>query len=151
MIPVEEAIDLVLQAVRPLPPVRVPFNDALGLVLAEDVHAAEPMPSFRAASVDGYAVIASDTAKIRKVVGDQAAGYVADVQVTPGTAVRVTTGAPVPPGADAMVMVESTEERDGYVQVKSSRYRSISYDRQNGSAGSSSATCRGYVNRGRVG
>lgn len=118
MIPVEEAIDLVLQAVQPLPPVRAPFNDALGLVLAEDVHAAEPMPPFRAASVDGYAVIASDTAAIRQVVGDQSAGYVDDVQVTPGTAVRVTTGAPVPPGADAMVMVESTEEQGGYVEIK---------------------------------
>ena len=118
MIPVEEAIDLVLQAVQPLPPVRVPFNDALGLVLAEDVRAAEPMPPFRAASVDGYAVIASDTAAIRQVVGDQSAGYVDDVQVTPGTAVRVTTGAPVPPGADAMVMVESTEEQGGYVEIK---------------------------------
>jgi molybdopterin biosynthesis enzyme len=82
MIPIEEAIDLVLQAVQPLPPVRAPFNDALGLVLAEDVHAAEPMPPFRAASVDGYAVIASDTAAIRQVVGDQSAGYVDDVQVT---------------------------------------------------------------------
>jgi molybdopterin molybdotransferase len=118
MIPIEEAIDLVLQAVQPLPPVRAPFNDALGLVLAEDVHAAEPMPPFRAASVDGYAVIASDTAAIRQVVGDQSAGYVDDVQVTPGTAVRVTTGAPVPPGADAMVMVESTEEQGGYVEIK---------------------------------
>jgi molybdenum cofactor synthesis domain-containing protein len=118
MIPVEEAIDLVLQAVQPLPPVRVPFYDALGLVLAEDVRAAEPMPPFRAASVDGYAVIASDTAAIRQVVGDQSAGYVDEVQVTPGTAVRVTTGAPVPPGADAMVMVESTREQDGYVEIK---------------------------------
>jgi molybdenum cofactor synthesis domain-containing protein len=118
MIPVEEAIDLVLQAIQPLPPVRIPFNDALGLVLAEDVRATEPMPPFRAASVDGYAVIASDTAKMRKVVGDQAAGYVDDVQVTPGTAVRVTTGAPVPPGADAMVMVESTREQEGYVEIR---------------------------------
>jgi molybdenum cofactor synthesis domain-containing protein len=118
MIPVEEAIELVLEAVQPLPPVRVPFNDALGLVLAEDVHAAEPMPPFRAASVDGYAVIASDTTKIRKVVGDQAAGYVDEVQVTTGTAVRVTTGAPIPPGADAMVMVESTKEQGGYVEIK---------------------------------
>jgi molybdenum cofactor synthesis domain-containing protein len=118
MIPVEEAIELVLEAVQPLPPVRVPFNDALGLVLAEDVHATEPMPPFRAASVDGYAVIASDTTKIRKVVGDQAAGYVDEVQVTTGTAVRVTTGAPIPPGADAMVMVESTKEQGGYVEIK---------------------------------
>jgi molybdenum cofactor synthesis domain-containing protein len=118
MIPVEEALDLVLQAVHPLPPMHVPFNDALGLVLAEDVHAPEPMPSFRSASVDGYAVIAADPVAIRQVVGDQSAGYVDDVQVTPGTAVRVTTGAPIPPGADAMVMVEFTQEQDGYVEIK---------------------------------
>lgn len=118
MIPVEEAIDIILQAVHPLQPVCVSFNDALGLVLAEDVHAAEPMPPFRAASVDGYAVIATDPAPARRVVGDQSAGYINDLQVTTGTAVRVTTGAPVPPGADAIVMVEFTEEQDGYVTIK---------------------------------
>jgi len=117
MIPVEEAIDIILQAVQPLQPVRVPFHDALGLVLAEDVHAAEPMPPFRAASVDGYAVISNDPAPVRRVVGDQSAGYIDDLQVTTGTAVRVTTGAPVPPGADAMVMVEFTEEQDGRVAI----------------------------------
>jgi molybdopterin molybdotransferase len=118
MIPVEEAIDLILQAVHPLQPVRVSFHDTLGLVLAEDVHAAEPMPPFRATSVDGYAVIATDPAPVRRVVGDQAAGYINDLQVTMGTAVRVTTGAPVPTGADAIVMVEFTEEQDGYVTIK---------------------------------
>jgi len=118
MIPVEEAIDLVLQAVHPLQPVHVPFHDALGLVLAEDVRASEPMPPFRAAAVDGYAVIATDPTAARRVVGDQSAGYVDDLQVTTGTAVRVTTGAPVPSGADTMVMVEFTEEQDGYVEIK---------------------------------
>jgi gephyrin len=108
MIPVEEAIDLILQAVHPLQPVRVSFHDTLGLVLAEDVHAAEPMPPFRATSVDGYAVIATDPAPVRRVVGDQAAGYINDLQVTMGTAVRVTTGAPVPTGADAIVMKSKT-------------------------------------------
>ncbi|MEJ2557470.1 MAG: molybdopterin molybdenumtransferase MoeA, partial [Anaerolineae bacterium] len=97
MISVEEAIDIVLQEVRPLTPVRVPFTDALGLVLAEDVHAAEPMPPFRAAAVDGYAVIAADPSPTRHLVGEQSAGYIGTVQVTPGTAVRVTTGAPIPP------------------------------------------------------
>lgn len=120
MIPVEEAISIVLQTVQTLQPVQVPFYDALGLVLAEDVRAPEPMPPFRAASVDGYAVISSDSSAVRRVVGDQSAGYVDDLQVTAGTAVRVTTGAPVPWGADAMVMVEFTDERDGYVTIKTS-------------------------------
>ncbi len=117
MIPVEQAIDIILQKVHPLPPVRVSFTDALGLILAEDVQAAEPMPPFRAASVDGYAVIAADPTPVRRIVGDQSAGYVDDLKVTSGTAVRVTTGAPVPSGADAVVMVELTEEQDGYVKI----------------------------------
>jgi molybdopterin molybdotransferase len=118
MVSVEEAIDIVLRQVRPLTPVRVSFADALGLVLAEDVHAAEPMPPFRAAAVDGYAVIAADPSPIRRLAGEQSAGYIGNVQVTPGTAVRVTTGAPIPPGADAMVMVEFTEEKDDQVEIK---------------------------------
>ncbi len=118
MILVEEAIEIILREVHPLPPVRVPFTDALGLVLAEDVHAVEPMPPFAAASVDGYAVIAADLAPVRRLIGEQSAGYVGDAKVTPGTAVRVTTGAPIPPGADAVVMIEFTEERDGLVQIK---------------------------------
>jgi molybdopterin molybdotransferase len=118
MISVEEAIDIILREVHLLPPVQMPFTDALGLVLAEDVDAAEPMPPFRAAAVDGYAVIAADPSPIRRLVGEQSAGYVGKAKVTPGTAVRVTTGAPIPPGADAMVMVEFTEEKDGQVEIK---------------------------------
>jgi molybdenum cofactor synthesis domain-containing protein len=118
MISVEEAINIILQQIRSLPPRRIPFPDAWGLVLAEDVYATEPMPPFRAASVDGYALIAGDTSPARRLVGQQSAGYVGDVEVTAGTAVRVTTGAPVPPGADAVVMIEFTEEHDGYVEIK---------------------------------
>ena len=118
MIPVEQAINLILQEVHPLPPMRLPFTDALGLVLAEDVNAVEPMPPFRAASVDGYAVIATDPASTRRLVGDQPAGYIDNLEVTSGTTVRVTTGAPVPAGADAVVMVEFTEEQDGQVEIK---------------------------------
>jgi len=118
MISVEEAINIILQQIRPLPPQRISFADAWGLVLAEDVYAAEPMPPFRAASVDGYALIAGDTSPTRRLVGQQSAGYVSDVEVAAGTAVRVTTGAPVPSGADAVVMLEFTEEGDGYVEIK---------------------------------
>jgi molybdenum cofactor synthesis domain-containing protein len=95
----------------------MPFDHALGLVLAEDIFADEPMPPFAAASVDGFAVIAADGSGPRRIVGDQMAGYVAGVQVKPGTAARVTTGAPIPSGADAMIMVEQTEEKNGYVHI----------------------------------
>jgi molybdenum cofactor synthesis domain-containing protein len=118
MISVEEAVQIILREVHPLAPVRVPFADALGLVLAEDVYAGEPVPPFRAASVDGYAVIAADPAPVRRVIGEQAAGYLGNLTVTPGTAARVTTGAPIPTGADAMVMLEFTEEREGQVAIQ---------------------------------
>jgi molybdopterin molybdotransferase len=117
IIPVEQAVNIILNKVSRLPPVAVPFADALGLVLAEDVHASEPMPPFRAASVDGYAVISRDLAAARRIIGEQSAGHVDDVSVTPGTAIRVTTGAPVPPGADAVVMIEFTAEQNGYVEI----------------------------------
>lgn len=117
MISIDEALRLIQREVRLLPAVKMSFTEALGLVLAEDVFAGEPMPPFPAASVDGYAVVAADGPGWRQIVGDQMAGYVAGLQVGPGTAVRVTTGAPIPPGADTMVMIEQTEERDGRVNI----------------------------------
>jgi molybdenum cofactor synthesis domain-containing protein len=117
MLLVEEALALIEQEVRPLPPVTISFSQALGLVLAEAVLAAEPMPPFAAASVDGFAVIAADGPGPRRIVGDQMAGYVAGLRIEPGTAARVTTGAPIPPGADTMVMIEQTEEQNGQVNI----------------------------------
>lgn len=117
MIPVAEAIDIILDKVIALPPETRPFTEAMGLVLAEDVFATEPMPPFPASTVDGYAVIAADAGQ-RRIIGDQMAGYMAEVEVKPGQAARVTTGAPIPPGADAMVMIEDTEEEDGLLLVK---------------------------------
>lgn len=118
MITVAEAIDRVLRAVQPLAPVELPFMAAQGLVLAEDLRATEPMPPFPASAKDGFAVIASDSSTTRRIVGDQFAGHDTDLRVEPGTAARITTGAPLPPGADAIVMVEFTEVRDGEVTIK---------------------------------
>ncbi len=118
MISVEEAVDTVLRHVAPLAPVPVPFYDALGLVLAQDVAAAEPMPPFAASAVDGYAIIAADMSSRRQLIGEQLAGGVNDLRVVPGVAVRVTTGAPLPPGADAVVMVEFVaEEAEGHIRL----------------------------------
>lgn len=116
MIPVSEAIDIILREVKSLSPVDAAFSDALGLVLAEDIFAAEPLPPFPASVVDGYALIAGDTGS-RQIIGNQTAGYVADLQVKPGQAARVTTGAPIPSGADAVVMVEDTAERDDRLEL----------------------------------
>jgi molybdenum cofactor synthesis domain-containing protein len=109
IISIEEALRTIQQEVQPLPTHLVPLQEALGYVLAEDTVAEEPMPPFAASSVDGFAVIAADGAGLRRLVGDQAAGYVGNIRVEPGTAARVTTGAPIPPGANAVVMVEQTE------------------------------------------
>ena len=81
--------------------------DAAWRVLAEDVRATEDHPPFPAATMDGFAVVAADVSPWREVLGVQTAGHPIAVEVTPGTAVRITTGAPVPRGADAVVRVEN--------------------------------------------
>ncbi len=117
MIPVEEAQRRILDRIRPLEPATMRFDEALGFVLAEDIHAAENMPPFAAAAKDGFAVVASDTSRVRRLVGEQMAGTASGPRVEPGTVVRITTGAPIPPGADAVVMVERTEEQNGRVII----------------------------------
>ena len=112
MIPVDEARRRVLEACPPLAPRLVPVGEALGLVLAEALDAAEHVPPFANTAMDGYAVRAADTADapVRlEVVATVAAGTdPRGVRVGPGQAVRIMTGAPIPEGADAVVMVERT-------------------------------------------
>ncbi len=117
MIAIEAALEIIHRQVQPLPAVNVPLAEALDYVLAADIFAAEPMPPFAASGVDGYAVIAADGPGPRRLVGDQAAGYVGQFKIEPGTAARVTTGAPVPPGATAVVMVEQAEAAAGQVDI----------------------------------
>jgi len=121
LVGVEEAGADVLSACRPLPAVPVPLADALGLVTAVPLDAPDPVPPFANTAMDGYAVRAADTvgAPVRlRVVGTLAAGAGAGVAVGSGEAVRIMTGAPMPPGADAVVMVERTETvEDGAVVV----------------------------------
>ncbi|HEY8600294.1 MAG TPA: gephyrin-like molybdotransferase Glp [Thermomicrobiales bacterium] len=117
-ITVEEALRRVLDATPVLTPVHVPLSDAGGLVLAEAVVAAEDIPPFPAATMDGYAVIAADGAGWRELIGEQLAGYMAGLTVRRGTVARITTGSPVPSGADAVVMVERTAEGTGRVEIQ---------------------------------
>lgn len=116
MIPVADAIAIILKEVAPLPPVLLPFTQARGLVLAEDVFAPEPTPPFPASTKDGYAVLAADTGN-RQIIGEQMAGYIADVTLKPGQAVQITTGAPIPPGADAVIMVEDTIQHGSQLEL----------------------------------
>jgi len=118
MLTVEEALEAVLARVTVRPAARVPLLAAHGRVLAEDICADIDSPPFDNAAVDGYAVRAVDTQGasperpifLREVV-DVPAGAVASVPVGPGECARVMTGAPIPDGADAMVMVEDTRRK----------------------------------------
>ena len=115
MIPLDEA-QAHVRSRCPSPVVEsVPLAGALGLVLAEDVVSAEDVPPFANTAMDGFAVRAGDTAGAPvclAVVGTVAAGAAPDVAVGEGEAVRIMTGAPMPPGADAVVMVERTRVLD---------------------------------------
>lgn len=112
MTPLEEVREIVLTYCSPRAPKMVPRMNARGLTLASDVVATEPVPPFANTAVDGYAVIAADTSRVPvelRVIGEVAAGNVATQSVQPGTAIRIMTGAPLPDGCDAIVMVENTE------------------------------------------
>jgi molybdopterin molybdotransferase len=114
VIPLEDAQARVLVACEPLRPTAVPLLEALGLVTSVPLVAEEAVPPFANTAMDGFAVRAADTPGTLTVVGTLAAGSPPDVKVGEGEAVRIMTGAPIPPGADAVVMVErTTSAEDG--------------------------------------
>jgi len=115
----------VLAAIRPLPPRQLGLAEADGAVLAEDVTAAWPLPPFDNSAMDGYAVRAADVAAASPqrpvtlpVHGEVAAGDTGRHQVTSGTCVKITTGALLPSGADAVVPVEWTDGGGRRVSVR---------------------------------
>jgi molybdenum cofactor synthesis domain-containing protein len=116
-IPPEEALSIVLEHTPVLAPEQVELSEALDRVLSEPASSAEDMPPFPASAKDGFAVIAADRMDWRTIIGEQLAGPATAFVVEPGTAVRIMTGALVPTGADAVVMVEYTEEAGGKVRL----------------------------------
>lgn len=111
VIPLDEARSYVLDRVDRLPAVPVSVAEAAGLVLAEPIVAQELVPPFANTAMDGFAVIAADTDSAPvtlEVAGTVAAGAPAARPLGPGQAMRIMTGAPMPEGADAVVMVERT-------------------------------------------
>jgi molybdenum cofactor synthesis domain-containing protein len=125
VIPLADAQAQILASITPLPPRRIALPDAVGLVLAEDVVAGEPVPPFANTAMDGYAVRAADTQTVParlRVVEELAAGRAPTRAVGDGEAIRIMTGAPVPGGADAIVMVEATRpEGDAVVILEAAR------------------------------
>lgn len=119
MIPVTEALSIVVGKAEPLAAERVALDEALGSVLAEDVFADMDLPPFDRAQMDGYAVRSVDlreTPARLRVVGEAAAGDGWRGTLQTGEAVRIMTGAPLPLGADSVQQVEVTrEEEDGRI------------------------------------
>jgi molybdenum cofactor synthesis domain-containing protein len=119
-----DALEMVLSKIEQLEPEVVPFEQALGRALAEDVVSRVDLPPFDRAAVDGYAVRAADTfraiesspVKLR-VVGSANVGSAARIEVKRGEAAKIMTGAPMPKGADAVVMVEQTKAEGEHVLV----------------------------------
>lgn len=116
----EEARSIVLSSVAPVGTERVETGRALGRTLAEDVAAPWPLPFCDNSAMDGYAVRADDCrgpARL-KITGYLPAGGTGSAVVTPGGAVKIMTGAPIPVGCDAVIPFEETEVSDGHVFVK---------------------------------
>lgn len=113
LLPVNDAVQIILAQAVPLPPENVALADALGRVLAQDIVADGDLPPFQRAQMDGYAVRAADVAQVParlRLVGEAAAGRGWHHILEPGQAVRIMTGAPVPDGADSVQKVEVTRE-----------------------------------------
>ena len=129
MIKVEEALKAILKDIEVLDPEIVKLTDSLGRVLSGDVYSDYDIPAFDNSAMDGYALTSSDTrpaikgrAVTLKVTGDLKAGDVPVKTLRPGQAIRIMTGAPIPKGADSVIMVEDTssegEDVDIFKEVK---------------------------------
>jgi len=116
MLRVEEAFELLLRHAPPRRVERVPLEDALGLFLAEDLRAPEPLPAFPRSGMDGYAVRSEDTRGatrenpvILRLAGVIPAGHPRKDGLAPGTVAAIMTGGTVPPGADAVIRLEEVQ------------------------------------------
>ena len=121
---VEDVERFLLRHTRPLPSESVALGDCVGRVLDQEVLARVNVPSFARSAMDGYALRgeesfgASEYDPIRfRIVGESMPGQPFDGEVEKGSAVRIMTGAPVPAGADAVVMAEVCSEREGHVEI----------------------------------
>ena len=138
LVSVDDYREGILAGLEPLDPITLPLADSHGCVLAEDVVAQWPLPSFDNSSMDGYAVIASDVSSAAEaspvtltVIDDVPAGSRADVALRPGCAVRIMTGAPIPSGTDCIVPVEVTDAGTDSVEIRE-RVAAGSYIRRAG-------------------
>src|SRR3954467_12025759 len=119
---VDEQVARVVDSIRPLSPYDQPLLEAMGLPVCENIVAPMDLPAFDNSAMDGYAVYFDDVASASDdhpvhlpVVGEMGAGQARILAMSPGTAVKIMTGAPVPAGSDAVVPYEWTDR--GVAQV----------------------------------
>lgn len=124
MIELEEALEIILSQVKLVSSEKIDILSSLSRTLAEDVYADFDIPGFDRAAMDGYAVLSKDTNSASKkkpvileVIANVPAGYSTEKVVKNGRAVRIMTGAPMPKGADAVIMVEDTEKEKEEVKI----------------------------------
>lgn len=124
MVTVEDALQQILEAVKPLPLEKINLFAALGRVLGEDIVSGRDIPPNDNSAMDGYALRAEDTAgasrstpRTLRVIEDIPAGYLPKKKVGAGEAIRIMTGAPIPEGADAVLQVEETERAGSDVRI----------------------------------
>jgi molybdopterin molybdotransferase len=125
LISFDEAQKIAFDAVKPIRrQEKVNLQDALDRVLSYDIRAELAVPSFNRAAMDGYVVKASDTfgagqfdPKALKIIGNVHAGYISDIEILRGQCMEIATGAKIPKGGDAVVIIEDTERVDDNVKI----------------------------------
>jgi molybdopterin molybdotransferase len=123
-VPVADVLGRIRAHAAPLPAETIPLDQTPGRILAVDVHAPIDVPGFPRAAVDGYAVRGEDTFAASEqgpipleIIGDSQPARPSNLVLQPGQAVRISTGAPIPPGADAVLQAELASERPGGRQL----------------------------------
>jgi molybdopterin molybdotransferase len=120
MINVAEAKSAILNQAKLLKPITLPLMEALGHVLASDIYASVDIPAFKQSSMDGYAIRFEDHTMPLNLAGEMAAGTTVELHLKPGEAARIFTGAPLPQGADTVVMQEKVTVDSGKVSIEDS-------------------------------
>ncbi|QDW25704.1 molybdopterin molybdotransferase MoeA [Pedobacter sp. KBS0701] len=123
MISVKEAKHLISQHIIALNPISIDLAKASGHILAADVYAKYDIPAFSQSSMDGYALKFVDHEKILSIVGEMAAGTAAKISIQNGETSRIFTGAPLPNGADTVVMQEKITRIDGKITLEDSNLK----------------------------
>jgi molybdopterin molybdotransferase len=113
LIAIDQAIDHVLSQTRALPAQTVTINEALHRVLADDIRAAGDVPPFPCSAMDGYAIVAGPSGRRLRIAGESRAGAPSGHALGDGEAIRISTGAAIPPGADAVIPQEDVDLDDG--------------------------------------